>query len=120
MKKQNNHPTNFWFGFALGTLSTAVAVYLLGTKQGRHKLKKVLEMSENIENISPDLIKSIPEVLNVIVNHDNDDQPTQHNQEKTLQKVHTIENVIDKIKNAAQPSKYVKKFFAKGGKIINP
>ncbi len=53
---QNNHKlSSFWFGFLLGGLLTGSAAFLLGTKQGRKTLKKVLEMSENIEETLKDL-----------------------------------------------------------------
>ena len=43
MKKINNqHPSNFWFGFSLGTIAAVSAGYLLGTKKGREFLKKLM------------------------------------------------------------------------------
>lgn len=47
MKKPIKHTnTNFWFGFVFGIASAAGASYLLGTKNGREKLKKLLEYAE--------------------------------------------------------------------------
>lgn len=47
MKKQTKPTTtNFWFGFVFGIASAAGASYLLGTKNGREKLKKLLEYAE--------------------------------------------------------------------------
>lgn len=121
MKSQSNHPTNFWFGFALGTTSVALLAYLLGTKKGRQSFKKLIELSENMENISPSLLSGANEMLDSIVEFGiNHSQLSPAHQEKNPVKNSTLENVISKIKHATQPDKYVKKFFAKGGKIIEP
>lgn len=118
MKSQNNHPTNFWFGFAVGTLGAAIAAYLVGTKKGRHNLKKLIEFSENMEENTPNLISGIHETLNSLADLGHNFQTTEHHapHEKTLHKTNSLENVISKIKQATQPDKYVKKFFAKSGK----
>lgn len=47
---QNNHKlSSFWFGLLLGGALTGSAAFFLGTKQGRKTLKKILELSENME-----------------------------------------------------------------------
>lgn len=49
MENQSHKVSNFWFGFALGSLTAGVASYLLGTKKGRKRLQQILEWSENFE-----------------------------------------------------------------------
>lgn len=44
MNENNNG--NFWFGFFLGGLLGAFIIYLLGTKEGKKKLEKVIEQAE--------------------------------------------------------------------------
>ena len=117
MKKQNNtHPTNFWFGFAIGTLGAAIAAYLMGTKKGRQNLRKFIELSENIEENSPDLISGMHETLNAVAELGHHLQPATEVNEKSLPKTGSMDTIISKIKHATHPDKYVKKFFAKSGK----
>lgn len=50
MPNQNEHKTShLWLGFAFGTATTLTLTFLLGTKKGREILKKLLEVSENLE-----------------------------------------------------------------------
>jgi hypothetical protein len=112
MKNQNNHPSNFWFGFALGTASAAAAAYLLGTTKGRETLKKLVEMSEHIETKSPDFMAAFHEVVQHITS--STAPPTQTPEsEPTVTNATNIDSVMDRIKSATQPGKYVKKFFEK-------
>ena len=50
MESQNQHKlSSFWFGFLLGGAITGSTAFFLGTKQGRKTLKKLLEMTEDME-----------------------------------------------------------------------
>ncbi len=50
MTSQNHHKlTQFWFGFALGTVAIGAGAFLFGTKKGRSVLKNLMEYSENLE-----------------------------------------------------------------------
>ncbi|MBP6045086.1 MAG: hypothetical protein WAT72_04460 [Microgenomates group bacterium] len=49
MSQQHHNPSNFWFGFSLGTIMGVAGVYLFGTEQGRKNLHKALELTENLE-----------------------------------------------------------------------
>jgi len=50
MKNQPELKTsNFWFGFALGTITAAGLGYLLGTKSGRLTTQKILEFFDDWE-----------------------------------------------------------------------
>lgn len=118
---KHSHPTNFWFGFAAGTLGASAIAYFLGTKKGREALKKCIAMAENLEENSPDFMDQIRKILNTVT----DRKPFEMLKEevlvvekKTIESISTIENVLDKIKEISQPQKYVKKFFSKSGKII--
>ncbi len=123
MKNQNKQPsaTNFWFGFAAGSLGATAATYLLGTKRGRETLKKCITMAERLEENSPDFMDQIRTILNTIT----DTKPLELLKEelpaaekKTVDTINSVERIMDKIKQVAQPKGYVKKFFAKSGKIL--
>ena len=49
MKNNSGAPSNFWFGFALGTIAATAGSYLFGTKNGRDTIEKILDFSENLE-----------------------------------------------------------------------
>lgn len=51
--------SGFWFGFALGATTATSAIYFLGTKEGRKTLRKVLELSEGLEDVIFDRMKEI-------------------------------------------------------------
>ena len=55
--KSKESPSNFWFGFALGTIAAVGSSYLLGTQNGRDLTKKLLDLTENLEE-NLDLIKT--------------------------------------------------------------
>lgn len=46
---QTDNRSHFWSGFTLGAVLGVAGVYLFGTKKGRKKLQKVLELTENLE-----------------------------------------------------------------------
>lgn len=49
-QNQSDHRTsNLWLGFGLGITITATLGFFLGTKKGREMLKKLLEVTENLE-----------------------------------------------------------------------
>lgn len=50
MTNNNEHKvSNFWIGFSAGVIGASSVAFLLGTKNGREVLKKVLKFSENLE-----------------------------------------------------------------------
>jgi hypothetical protein len=61
--KNKEQPSNFWFGFALGTIAAVGSSYLLGTKNGRDLTKKLLDLTENLEEnlnlIKTELVKEM-------------------------------------------------------------
>lgn len=83
--------TNFWFGFSLGAITLTIAGYLLGTKNGRILLKKILELSENLEE---NLLLLGEELEENILEKSQADQTF-----KSTPKIHsTLRDVLEKIK----------------------
>lgn len=92
MKSQNNHTaTNFWFGFTLGISAAAGALYLLGTKKGRETVHKILEYSEDIPEKLPKLIEELQLKYG-----------GSSTQNKVKEGLHTLDNIITKIKETSQ------------------
>lgn len=57
MTNQNERKlSNFWIGFSVGMAGATGLALLLGTKQGRDTLKKLLKFSENIEGNLEELL----------------------------------------------------------------
>lgn len=61
--QNHNKSSNLWLGFAFGAVSVAAIAFLLGTKKGRQTLKKILELSENLEENALTLIEEIEETI---------------------------------------------------------
>lgn len=61
---QNNHKlSSFWFGVLLGGAVTGSAAFFLGTKQGRKTLKRILEMTEDMEGTLKDFFEEYGEEI---------------------------------------------------------
>ena len=90
MKKINNHhPSNFWFGFSLGTIAAISAGYLLGTKKGREFLKKLVEYAEQFP-------EKIPELINELKKN------SPESKEIKPFGLKTIDSIINKIKHTSE------------------
>jgi len=118
------HKSNFWTGFAFGSVVIGLSAYALGTKKGREQLKKVLELADNMgedfdgvletlkkefkETDFPGEIKKISESFE------------KHLNPETKKSFH-LSTIISKIKNLTPPQnqKQVKKFFVKDGKFFD-
>ena len=48
---EDHKRSSFWFGFALGVSTASSAIFFLGTKKGRETLKRVLELSEGLDDV---------------------------------------------------------------------
>jgi len=60
MTKQNEYKlTNFWVGLAAGAATMTGLAFLLGTKQGRGIVKKLLRFSENLEENLEKMIEKV-------------------------------------------------------------
>jgi predicted transcriptional regulator len=56
---EEQRASNFWFGFSLGVSASAAAIYFLGTKRGRENLKKLIELTEDLEGTVEEVIDSL-------------------------------------------------------------
>ncbi len=117
MKNNTQHPTNFWFGFALGTVSALSLTYLLGTKKGRDVLKKTLESIENLDPHAIDLTALMERITTEIAGKTST-QGLPVGSSPASSSTTDVGQVMNKIRSIAQPNKFVKKFFAKGGKLL--
>jgi hypothetical protein len=79
-----------WIGFGLGASLTLLVSFFLGTKKGREMLKKILEVSENLEE---DVLKMAEEVEGMLIHKT--EQVKNH--AETSKRPH-IGNLLDKIK----------------------
>lgn len=87
MKKQNKAPaTNFWFGFSFGVASMAGAAYLLGTANGREKLKKLMEFAEQHNLKTGEIFDMVQEI-------------TEPKKKETSELKNNLESIIDRVKN---------------------
>ena len=87
MKKQNKPPaTNFWFGFSFGVASMAGAAYLLGTAQGREKLRKLMEFAEQHNMKTGEIFEYIQNM-------------SEAPKKETTEIKSNLESIIDRVKN---------------------
>lgn len=49
--------SSFWFGFALGATAASSAIFFLGTKRGRTSLKRIIKLSEGLEETIFEVLK---------------------------------------------------------------
>ena len=91
MTKQNNSKTtNFWFGFSIGGALIGGAIVMFGTKKGRETLRKMLDLTDNIEENIELLEKVVEEKLNKESGSvSNSSSSSNHS---------TLGNILDKIK----------------------
>lgn len=61
--QNKNSSSNLWLGFAFGAISATTIAFFLGTKKGRQMLKKILELSENLEDNALVIAEQIEEAL---------------------------------------------------------
>ena len=105
MAEQNNYqPSAFWFGFSLGTIATGLSLYFLGTKKGREKLKKIMDLTENLEENALVLFQELEEHI------ESANEPGD-----TSEKGSTLMSVLSRMKNLAphEAAKDTKRFFVK-------
>lgn len=97
-----NRISNFWFGFALGGAAVGVGLFLLGTKQGRTTLKKVIDLSENLEENISSLLTELEEGAV---------GKAEEIKDKILLKERPVlNNILHKMKDYSPEKKEVKKF----------
>ena len=86
----------------MGGVAGGAALYFLGTQHGRERLRKILDL---VENIDEDMIQ---ELLHTA-------EPGDSTEKKTVPDMHSL---LDKIQTVLPSSSDVQKFFAKDGKIL--
>ncbi|OGK20561.1 hypothetical protein A3C23_05180 [Candidatus Roizmanbacteria bacterium RIFCSPHIGHO2_02_FULL_37_13b] len=84
--------SDLWSGIIIGLILGAGGLFFLGTKAGREQLRKLLELIEDMELSTEDMIKTIEDIAsNELLKHDL--QEGTSNVESG-----NIENVMSKIK----------------------
>src|SRR5437773_1643593 len=98
MESTNKHKvTNFWSGLAFGVSISAILGYLLGTKQGRAHVKKILEIAENEHGF-----KEIMSTLeNFIPTSETIEEKKELVEKKAQEAKGSIDSIIDKIQTFA-------------------
>ena len=125
MKNKNNptHPTNFWFGFALGSVSATFLSYFVGTKKGRETTKKFLESLEHMDEEPSHFFEIFKKAIAQIQEElpESRTQDTLGHSSAKHSEVSPIQSIIEKIRVSTVPAteKKVKRFFVKDGKMIN-
>lgn len=66
------HPSHFWSGTLIGAGLGAGVLFLFGTSVGRHFLKNILEVTENLEN---NLEEILGDLDNLSTQAENDSTP---------------------------------------------
>lgn len=121
MESQNSHKlSSFWFGLLLGGAVTGSAAFFLGTKQGRKTLKKLLELTEDMEGTLETFFEEYgDEIKEKSIEFLEDIKKQPKNQTNTSLPNSTIHELLDKIKILSPGTqKKVKRFFVKEGKIL--
>lgn len=97
------HGSGFWFGMMMGSAVGTAGLYLLGTADGRKKLREVLD---GFDNMDTDIIEDIKKAA-------------QEKDGKTSKKVVSdIHSVLGKIESSIPTRKEIKKYFVKDGKVM--
>jgi gas vesicle protein len=119
MKKHDNihHTSNFWFGFAMGTVSLAAIAYLLGTKKGREKLKQLVEYADTVEDMPEELFAMLPTIKDMLKNTEEkvSEALPEGTSEKIADTAHdaskSLSSILEKVKTTAEEKIEQKKFF---------
>ncbi|OGK09253.1 hypothetical protein A2767_06950 [Candidatus Roizmanbacteria bacterium RIFCSPHIGHO2_01_FULL_35_10] len=88
LNQNHNRNSNLWLGFAFGAISATTIAFFLGTKKGREMLKKLLELSENLEENAIVIAEQIEEAI-----MEKADKVSEQKQDKPL-----LGNILEKMK----------------------
>ncbi|MEO6508466.1 MAG: hypothetical protein ABIO02_00780 [Patescibacteria group bacterium] len=116
MKKHEHQPnTNFWFGFALGSITLTALAYMVGTKKGREKLKELIDYADTIEDMPEELFRLLPTIKEMLKNEASSDSSSVSEPKESVpqQLGHSLESLIEKVKNSSEEKKEPKKYFVK-------
>lgn len=107
--------SNFWSGLAMGVIFGASSLYLLGTKNGRQFIRKLLDATENLEEMGESVIDEVQNYFS----EDHSEQPeASEAEQESMSGVKTVESVIEKIQSVIPEPKTIKKYFEKEGKPL--
>lgn len=84
--------SNLWLGFALGAAIATTAAFLFGTKKGRETLKKLLELSENLEENLQAIVDEVQETIIDKVDKLQESEPNKPVLGTLLDKMKTLRN----------------------------
>lgn len=84
---------NIWFGVAVGMLLGGGGLYLLGTKNGRDMLKKIIALAEDMELSLADVLSNIEEVF------ENENPVISRKDDSVITHSDSLNTVLDKIKD---------------------
>jgi len=84
----NNNFNSLWVGFAFGAVTASALVFLLGTKKGRDLLKKILDVTDNLQENALFIAEQIEEAF-----IEKEKNPTIHKEAKPV-----LGNLLDKMK----------------------
>jgi len=115
MTQQDKPNTNFWFGFALGSITLTAAAYMLGTKKGREKLKQLLQYADTIEDMPEELFQLLPKIKEMLKNDSHQDKAEELEKKESFsdQVTQSLESIIEKVKSNSEEAKPEKKYFVK-------
>lgn len=119
MIKHDKQPnTNFWFGFALGSITLTAAAYMLGTKKGREKLKQLLEYADTMTDMPEELFAMLPTIKEMLKNGSGQarvDQARASEEKESIpeQVGKSLETLIEKVKSSSEEKKEAKNYFMK-------
>lgn len=108
---ENKNTSNFWFGLIMGITFGAGGLYLIGTKNGRKKIKKLMELAEDMELHLEEVVDNVGYDL---------EKKEEGFKEKATEFIekNDIKGIIEKITSIIPEKKETKKYFVKDGKII--
>lgn len=113
-KHEPKSNTNFWFGFALGSITLTAVAYLMGTKKGREKLKQLIEYADTMQDMPEELFALLPSIREMLKKSGTGLEDSAENVTSIPQKLtQTLESVMEKVKNSAEEKKEGKKYFMK-------
>jgi len=120
----NNHPpSNFWTGFAFGSILIGVLLYSFGTKKGRQQVKNLIALAENLGEDLDEILDALKAEFKDSSSQNNLKkiaESFEHHLNPEIKKTFRLSSIINKIKTLApaQRQKQVKKFFVKDGKLV--
>jgi len=110
MAKNNNEDlpvqNSFMSGLVVGGMVGSVVLFFLGTKQGRSKLKNIIDAAEELDDI-------VKEELGI-----DSESGTKKHKEDHPDVTTNIHAVLDKIQSSLPTRKEIQKYFVKDGKLL--